>query len=916
MKDSLNALWGCDKSCERVWGSVAGYLFVAEKPSLAEAIAKARAVELGVSASKGDGFWKVGPDLVSNVIGHFYELAQPQDYDARFEKWVVDDLPIVPEKWRLTPRKEDYIAAQLTKLKRLLADAKRSSSFIVNAGDAAREGQLLIDEVLQENGIDPFAPNVMRLWVKSFAEKDMLAALKGMVPNAEKKTLFSSAVCRQRADWTHGMNLTRLFTILARDGGSTVLVSVGRVQTPTLKLVVDRDREIEAFRPTDHFLPKVTFKHANGEFEAEWIIPPDHEGVDAEGRLIDKAVAEKIAAKINGKTGAVAAYASSPKSKSPPLPFNLSQLQKACSAKFSLTAQQTLDVAQSLYEKHKATTYPRSDSQYLPLSILKDEAPDIMKAIGDTAELGEAAKKANMGLKSPAWNDSKVSDHHGIIPTSEFSAAKLAAMSPVERKVFLMIARAFVAQFYPDKRWDAQSAQVSCEGERFKATGASVKDPGWTVLYGADDKDDDEEEDGKGLPQMKKDDPVTAQGCRVDSKRTQPPKRFTDGTLIDAMSQIHRFVKDPEVKRKLKESSGIGTEATRASIIETLLNPRRTYLKRDKKFLISTPTGRDVVDAVPGEIADPGLTALWEDALRRVEGGELSLEKFMEVQVANLRQRIDLAKTQGVNVRSAKQERIVRPIEGDGQDCPKCGKGKLVTKRVMSGDHQGKKFLSCSNWKKNDPNACDYRAWPQPKIEPLPEHGQACPQCGKGKLLTRVVQSGQHKGKRFLSCDAWRKEDPESCRYTAWPARPAVEPLPGDGQACPKCGKGVMVTRVGRTSGARFLSCNAWKKDDPNSCSHAIFPEEARPKPKAIPGDGEPCAKCGKGTMRTKSTKGGKLFLSCDNWRRDDKTSCDNVDWSYANAQEGGRKDSRRASAGAGGGKFPRFGRASARSGA
>lgn len=885
-----------------------GHLFVAEKPSLAEAIAKARAVELGVSASKGDGFWKVGPDLVSNVIGHFYELAAPQDYDARFEKWTVEDLPIVPEKWRLAPRKEDYVLSQLSKLKKLLAEAKRNSSIIVNAGDAAREGQLLIDEALQENGIDPFAPNVKRLWVKSFAEKDMLAALKGMVPNAEKKTLFSSAVCRQRADWTHGMNLTRLFTILARDGGSSVLVSVGRVQTPTLKLVVDRDREIEAFKPTDHFLPKITFRHANGEFEAEWIIPPDHEGVDAEGRLVDKAVAEKIAAKVNGKTGAVTAYATSPKSKSPPLPFSLSQLQKACSAKLNLTAQQTLDVAQALYEKHKATTYPRSDSQHLPLSILRDEAPGIMKAIAGTAELGEAAKKANMDLKSPAWNDSKVSDHHGIIPTSEFSAAKLAAMSPIERKVFLMIARAFVAQFYPDKRWDAQSAQVACEGERFKATGATVKDPGWTVLYGADDKDDEEEEDGKGLPQMRKDDPVTAHGCRVDSKRTQPPKRFTDGTLIDAMSQIHRFVKDAEVKKKLKESSGIGTEATRAAIIETLLNPRRTYLKRDKKFLISTPTGRDVIDSVPSEIADPGLTALWEDALKRVEGGDLTLEKFMEVQVASLRQRIEAAKTQGVNVRSNKAQRTVRPIEGDGEPCPKCGVGKLATKMVLKGDHQGKKFLSCTNWKKNDPKSCDYRAWPQAKIEPLPETGQPCPQCGKGTLQTRAVQSGEHKGKRFLSCDAWRNNDPKSCQYRAWPARAVIESLPGDGHACPKCGTGVMVTRQGKASGNRFLACNAWKKGDPKSCTHAVFPEDTRPKVQPIPGDGEPCTKCGKGKMRTKSTGSGKLFLSCDNWRRNDKTSCDNVDWSYANSQEG-PKASRPA---AGAARKQGFGRAAA----
>lgn len=869
---------------------MSGYLFVAEKPSLAEAIAKARAAETGAQASRTDGCWKIGQDAVTWLFGHFYELANPQEYDERLAKWTVEDLPFIPEKWRLVPRKG--VAEQLGKVKRLLNEVKKSG-IIVNAGDAAREGQLLIDEVLQENGVDPFAANVKRLWVKSMAQKDMIEALRAMMPNEQKRTLFASAVCRQRADWAHGINMTRLFTILARSGGSAVLVSVGRVQTPTLKLVVDRDREIEAFRPVDHFQPKISFRHANGTFEAEWVIPPDHAGVDAEGRLTDKAVAEKIAAKVGGKTGAVDNFASQPKSKSPPLPFSLSALQKACSARFGMTAQGTLEVAQALYEKHKATTYPRSDSQYLPLSILKDEAPQIIKALQGTAELGEAARAANMQIKSPAWNDSKVSDHHGIIPTTEFSPAKLAAMSPRERDVFLMIARSFVAQFYPDRRWDAQSAMVSCEGERFKANGTILKDAGWSVLFGADDKDDDDEEDANALPIMGKGDPVKVQGGRIDSKRTQPPKRFTDGTLIEAMKQVHRFVKDPEVKKKLKETSGIGTEATRAAIIETLLDAKRGFLKREKKFLISTNTGRDVVDSVPDDVSDPGLTALWEDALGKVESGSVSLDQFMEVQAASLRKRIETAKTQGVNVRGA-AKREVRPIEGHGDTCPKCGKGKLITKMIMSGNHQGKKYLSCDNWRKDDPAACDYRAWPQPKIEPLPEHGQACPKCGKGKLVTRQIARGEQKGKRFVSCDNWRKDDPSACDYTAWPKeeRPVVEPLPGHGQACPQCGKGQMITRLARVSGNRFLSCNAWKKDDPASCQHSIWPDEGRAKGKTIPGDGKACTKCSKGTMRTRTSKTGKTFLACDNWRKNDPTSCDAVDWSYSNDREkspGGR---------------------------
>ena len=891
---------GRESFCSLLGSGLAGYLFVAEKPSLAEAIAKARAAETGTSASRTDGYWKVGNDVVTWLFGHFYELAQPQDYDERYAKWVLDDLPIVPEKWVLKPR--SAVRDQLGKVKKLLGEASRHSAFIVNAGDAAREGQLLIDEVLQENGVDPFGPNMKRLWVKSMAEKDMILALQSMIANSDKQSLFSSAVARQRADWTHGMNMTRLFTILARNGGSSVLVSVGRVQTPTLKLVVDRDREIEAFRATDHYLPKIMFEHANGQFEAEWVFAADHEGVDPEGRLVDKAVAERIAAKVNGKQGSVDQYEAKPQSKSPPLPFNLSTLQKACSARFGLTAAQTGEVAQALYEKYKATTYPRSDSQYLPLSILSDEAPQIMRAVGQTSELGEAVKNANMQIKSPAWNDSKVSDHHGIIPTTEFTPGKLASMSDVERKVFLMIARAFVAQFYPDRRWEAQSASVLCEGERFKANGTTLKDAGWSVLFGKEDKEDDEEDDANALPAMRQGDGVTAKGSRVDSKRTKPPKRFTDGTLIEAMTQVHRFVKDPEVKKKLKETSGIGTTATRAAILETLLDAKRGFLKRDKKFLISTNTGRDVIDVVPEDISDPGLTALWEDALGKVEAGTITLEQFMDVQVKNLRSRIDKAKTQGVTVRGA-AKREIRPIEGHGEKCPKCGVGTLQTRAVQTGLHKGKKFLSCDAWKKDDPNSCDYRAWPQPKVDALPEQGTPCPSCKVGHLVTKAVQAGEHKGKRFLSCDNWRKDDPQACKYTAWPKPegPAVELLPGDGATCTKCGKGKMVTRLARSTGNRFLSCNAWKKDDKDSCNNSVWPDEGQVKVAAVEGDGALCTKCGRGKMRTKKSKTGKLFLSCDNWRRDDKTSCDNTDWSHANAAEGprgGKSEGRKAASG------------------
>jgi len=798
------------------------HLFIAEKPSLAEAIAKARAEQLGVRASKGSGSWTVGSDAVTWLFGHMYELAKPEDYDAGWKRWEMSTLPIIPEKWKRSPHNDKR--PHLAMIKELISKSK----CVVNVGDAEREGQLLVDELLEEMGWNPFSEKTKRVWVSSFAQKDVIAALNGMFPNRDKQNLSKAAVMRQRADWLHGINMTRLYTILARTSGADMLVSVGRVQSPTLKLVVDRDREIEAFKPTDHYLPSGMFRHENGSFRADWVIPDDHEGLDPSGRLVDKAVAERIAAKIVGKTGKVQSFTSTNKSKQPPLPYSLSALQTDCSRKLGLTAAQTLEVAQSLYEKHKATTYPRSDSRYLPKSILSDEAPGIMTALASTPGLDAIAQKADLRLKSAAWNDSKVSDHHGIIPTSEFDASKLAAMSPVERKVFELIAKAFIAQFYPDFTWKSLVAMLSVEGETFKATGRQVINQGWKVVFGAEDDDEDDEEEAKQVvPNMSKGDSVLVEKSDIASKRTKPPPYFTDGTLIAAMTNIHRFVQDPEVKRRLKESDGIGTEATRASIIETLLHPSRKFLERKGKTkIVSSAAGRSVIDVLPKEVTDPGLTAIWEAQLTKISQGEASDEQFADILIKTL-------------------NRLVQR----GKDC---GGVKVAG-----------------------------------SIEPLPGHGDRCPSCGNGQMITRVFAKGENKGKRFLACNAWRKDDPNSCRHAIWPddKKPNVKPMQGDGEACGKCGKGFMVTRASRT-GKRFLACSAWKKDDPKSCNNTIWEDDVA----KMPGDGQPCSKCGKGVMRTRSSKTGTRFLACDAWNRDDPNSCKNVIWDDSQPSGGGKK--------------------------
>lgn len=796
------------------------YLYIAEKPSLAEALAKARASILGVKAQKGQGSWTVGNDSVTWLFGHMYELVNPDDYDPSLKQWKMEHLPIIPDKWRRAPHKDK--AAHLKIIKDLLKNTK----YVVNAGDAEREGQLLVDELLQEMGWDPFSSKTKRVWVSSFAEKDVIKAINEQFPNSNKQDLFTAAFLRQRADWLHGLNMTRMYTILARNSGANMLISVGRVQTPTLKLVVDRDREIESFKPVDHYLPSGVFKHENGSFRADYVIPDDCDGLDPEGRLVDKKVAEAIGLKIAGKTGKITEFSTNIKSKAPPLPYSLSALQADCSSKLQLTAQETLEIAQSLYETHKATTYPRSDSRYLPRSILQDEAPGIMAALAETPGLDTVAQKADLKLKSKAWDDSKVTDHHGIIPTSEFSAAKLARMSPIERKVFELIAKAFIAQFHPDQTWKSVLAKLNVEGETFKATGRIPIASGWRVVYGAeadDDEDESEKESDQNLPNMSKGDGVLAEKGDIISKRTTPPPYFNDGTLIAAMTNVHKFVTDPEVKKRLKENDGLGTEATRANIIETLL--KRKFLERKGKTkLVSTKEGRSVIDALDNDVTSPGLTAIWEAQLKKIEKGEASEAQFTDVLLKSLRSMIEKGKGKTVTIKGAS----IEPLPGHGEACPKCGVGKMVTRMLHKGEHKGKKFLVCDAWSKDDPNSCKHAVWPntpRKEVKPIDGHGETCPKCNKGKLLTREVAKGEHKGKKFLSCDGWSKDDPNSCNFSKWPEK-KVTPMEGHGSTCTKCNKGTMTTRIigkGDNKGKSFLSCNAYP-----ACDNAIFPDSLK----------------------------------------------------------------------------------------
>jgi DNA topoisomerase-3 len=839
------------------------YLFIAEKPAMGRDIAKARATMLGVQQQAGTGFIKVGPDTITWVMGHMYELQPPEYYDPKWKQWRIEDLPILPPRFERRASQADYQVRQLKIIRELLKTADQ----VVNVGDAGREGQLLIDELLQEMKWDPFGDKTKRLWIQSLSEKDIIAGMGKIFPNKDKIPLYEAAFQRQIADWVHGLSLTRFYTVKARMAGATSVLTIGRVQTPTLKLVVDRDRAIENFKRVKHYKPSGFFRHANGSFRADWEIPADTQGMDPEGKyLIDKSVADGVAAKIMGKEGKVFSYETTKKRKSAPMPYTLDSLTKACTSKFNMTADEVANVMQKLYEEHKIVSYPRTDCEFLPTTILKEDAASIMTALAGNASTDKAAQNADLRLKSAAWNDSKITDHYGIIPTTNFTPAKYNSLSQDEKNVFGLIAQRFIVQFYPDQEWFSTSVTITIEGYKFKTNGRVPVAAGWTSVYNTSEEGDDpdpEQETDQALPEMRKGDTVIVDRTVINDSTTSPPSGLNDGTLIEMMKYVYKYVTNPEIKKRLKDG-GLGTSATRGNIIKGLLD--RGYLKRKGKTgLVSTEQGRAIIDAVPEEVSSPEMTAIWEQQLDRVQRGEFDPKLFQEAIRKSVTNLLDRIRNVDIKIRG----QTIEPMKGHGDICPGCGKGTLVTRQVtMKKDGTKKRVLSCSASNRDDPSACKYIDWgdgPRVEIEPITGHGKACPECAKkgrpGKMLTRMIGQGDNKGLRFLSCDQWSKDDPKnSCGYSeGLPERPKPsETMEGDGTTCPKCKKGTLRTRQSKT-GKVFLACDNWRAGDKKSCDHVVWGED---KVDPIEGHGLKCETCKTGTMITRQTKNGR-FLKC-----------------------------------------------------
>lgn len=658
-------------------------LYIAEKPSMGAEIAKC----LTGPVQRRDGYLVTKDGIVTWAFGHILRQAEPDEYDVKYKKWNAADLPIIPADWKMII--DESCKKQFAIIKNLIDKADE----IVHAGDPDREGQLLIDEVLDY--LHCKKP-VKRILLNALDEESIKKANDHLRDNRDFLNLKKSALARARADWLIGMNLSRAYTLAARRAGKKEVLAVGRVKTPTLALVVRRERELQNFKPVDYFIIKAVFAHANGEFTATWKPQDTQKGLDSENRLLDENIAKALIAKFGERTqqGRIEAYQKAQKKEAQRLPFSLSTLQVLAGKRFGYDPQLVLDTAQKLYER-KLTTYPRSDCEYLPQSQFGDSKVILSNLINcGNAQIAEWAKKGDTKIKSRAWNDKKITAHHAIIPTKV--KVNLNTLSAVEQNVYFLIAQAYIAQFYPVHIYDQTKITIDYMEEKFTVSGRTVKQAGWKELYmqsggrnndkNSDssgenaEKEEEKEENNNSLPLMKKGDSVEYIDGRYEKKSTKPPTRFTSATLLAGMKEIHKYVKDVEVKKKLKDIYGIGTEATRASIIEDLI--KRGFLQTEgkKKYLIPTQTAYMLIDALPDEMTYPDSTAVWEDYLHSLSEGEGSIEEFLQKQA-------DFTK----NLCMKANKTVLA-----GQDeykCPRCGRGIMVKRNGKNGA-----FWGCSNF--------------------------------------------------------------------------------------------------------------------------------------------------------------------------------------------------------------------------
>jgi DNA topoisomerase III len=657
-------------------------LVIAEKPSVARDLTDA----LPGTFENHESFYESEDTVITFAVGHLVELIAPEEYDERFKKWRMDDLPIIPDEFRLHAR--DKKAEKQLKVihKQLQRD---DVDKVVNACDAGREGELIFAYIYETSGVDK---PVERLWINSLTKTAIKEGFEHLRPGEQLRPLEAAARSRSEADWLVGMNATRAATIRGRAwvGG---VVSLGRVQTPTLALLVKREREIQAFVPEPYWL-------VHAEFD------PRYEGLWFEGdetRLKEAKRAEEIAATVSGKDGVVESVERKEQSERAPLLYDLTSLQRDANRRFGFSARRTLQAAQSLYEDKKAITYPRTSSRWLS----GDLVPQLKPTAATLQPIGEYAAAARYVLDlqqlplGRVVNDSKVDDHHAIIPTDVVH--DLSRFSPDERRIFDLIARRFLSVFHPPARYARTTVVTLVEEERFRSRGKVTLEAGWRGVYGllsdADAQQQRQDEDGETesaeLPPLEQGQKVRCASAEVEAKETKPPPRYSEATLLSAMETAGKLIDDEELREAMKES-GLGTPATRAETIETLI--RREYIERAGKDLTPTPKGLQVITMLEEHpLTSPELTGNWEKRLTDIEHGTDDRGTFID-DIADFT-RATVEKIAELDKEKLRPERVELGL------CPRCG---AETGEIIK---ENSKAYGCTSWKSREEPGCGFVIW-------------------------------------------------------------------------------------------------------------------------------------------------------------------------------------------------------------
>lgn len=739
-------------------------LVIAEKPSVARDLARV----LGVRAT-GRACFEGGDRVITWCIGHLVELDEPASYDGRWKAWRMDTLPMVPSafKLRAVPGTRDQLEAVCA----LLRDGRFTS--VINACDAGREGELIFRYVYQlANSRIP----IQRLWISSLTDEAIRQGFAALRPGHDLEALADAARCRSEADWLVGLNATRAVTLRHRRGDGSPLFSIGRVQTPTLAILVEREKQIRAFVPDDYWLVKAEFTTGAGAKLAATF------ALGKQSRFATAELADGVRERDRQHGGAddpvgplVESLKQAKLREPPPLLFDLTSLQRTANRRFGLSAKATLEAAQALYERHKVLTYPRTDSRHLS----SDMSKEIGKILTGVGKIEDYAAFAQTLLEHPpapskrVFDDSKVSDHHAIIPTGRPCAP--GTLGRDEQRIFDLVVRRFLGVFYPDAEFahtevvvrvgpdsvETVAGPVDGEGatiravpplpDRFVARGRTRLFAGWQEVAGFGDdeepggkagkpgkerkkgKDEDEDESSGALPALAQGERLAGSFSTV-AKKTKPPTRHTEATLLSAMENAGKLVDDEELRAAMKDS-GLGTPATRAAIIETLL--KRGFVVREAKHLVPTPTGIGLLDALPVQsLASPELTGKWEARLARIARGKDSRAAFMGDIAAYVTEMVD-----AIRKAAPMAELPAAPAPAVAR---KSGRA-----RKTSGESAPR---TASRARVASPKSASS---PPPPSKPQGLAHLLCPSCGQGHIIA---------GKRGWGCSRWR----EGCKFVVW----------------------------------------------------------------------------------------------------------------------------------------------------